>query len=348
MKVKEDSRLIGIDLLRVISMALITGIHFICYSNVRSSFDMIPNYNKCFIVFLDTFDENWITLFLLISGYFLISKPVSINRAISLWIKVVFISLIVALPCVVFNLQPISQDRVIHTLFPVLSKNYWYIDGYLLLLLFIPIINAYINATSKETLKKGLVIIGVIYSFLLINPYTTVEYYLGPGSSVFHFGYIYAIGCYLRLYPITTKTKIVLSLFVFISILLYLLKFYNFEFVGSLGLLRNISLLPLMWSISLFCLMSKIKVQLKSNVLTKISAASLTVYLVQEQDFFRYVFWRWIDADSYAYSYWYVFVWIVSIVILYFVSCILDYIYERLSPYFIKPIEHFIINKLKL
>lgn len=342
-----QQRVIGLELIRIIAMVLITGIHFICYSNVHCYVDDMPIYNRLFISFFDTFAQNWITLFLLISGYFMCQKNATINKATRLWINVIFVSIIVAIPCIVMYWKnPIGVGNLIQTVFPVLTRNYWYIGGYLLLLLLTPLLNAYSTNASRRSMFNLLITITIIYTLLHINKYTTPEYFLGAGTSVFHFAFVYLLGSYLRLHPVRYSKLKLGTILLITTVLMYTLKLSGAEKVAQWGLLSNTSIIPLVWSVSLFCIMLNVQINSDTKYLTTISSASLSVYLVQENACFREIFWKWIDADKYAYSPIYIIRWIEAIIILWIISIIVNKLYNMLKQPIFTPIEQIIVNTI--
>lgn len=343
-----QKRIIGLEFIRIFAMVLITGIHFICYSHVRSYVDDIPICNKLFITFFDTFAQNWITLFLLISGYFICQKDATIDKAIRLWINVFYVSIVVAIPCIVMYWKdPIGGGYLIRTVFPVLTRNYWYIGSYLLLLLLTPLLNAYSSTASKTSMANLLITITIIYTFLHINKYTTPEYFLGDGSSVFHFAFVYLLGSYLRLHPISYSKLKIGTIFFITTILMYTLKLSGAEIVTHRGLLSNTSIIPLIWSVSLFCIMLNIQIHSDTKWLTTISSASLTVYLVQENACFREIFWRWVDADNYAHPPIYIMRWGTAVIILWIISIVVNKLYYVLKRPVISPVEEAITNIIR-
>lgn len=87
-EVTNKQRYSGIDIIRILSMVMITSIHFICYSHVNSSINDIPHFNKVFIHVLQVFNKDFINLFVMISGYLLCTKTDTLKRIIPLWMKV--------------------------------------------------------------------------------------------------------------------------------------------------------------------------------------------------------------------------------------------------------------------
>ena len=343
-----QQRVIGLDILRIIAMTLITGIHFICYSGVRTYISDVPFYNQMFIDFLDTFDQNWITLFLLISGYFMCKKNATVDKAISLWINVVFVSIIIAIPCILmFWENPIGGGNLIQTVFPVLTRNYWYIGGYLLLLLITPLLNTYSSNANKISFRNLLISISIIYTFLHINKYTTPEYYLGAGTSLLHFAYVFLLGSYLRLYPFVFHKWKVFVVFCISTLAMYTLKLSEIDVVEQWGLLDNMAILPLVWSVSLFCLMLNVHTHSETKRLTTVSSSSLTVYLVQENACLREVFWKWIDGDGFAYSPLYILRWVEAVIILWIISIFVNKLYDILKGPIFVPVEQTIIKKIR-
>ena len=138
-------------------------------------------------------------IFFMLTGYFMFGKPYKVQRLIKLVSQVYFyaIALLVAWAVIRFShiysfpeLKTISQIMfVINAVIPITSGSWWFIQTYVVLFLFIPVLNAFIE---KFSLQKHLAILAVIWIFWY-------------ATGIFSFGYsklqeacfFYILGAYL-------------------------------------------------------------------------------------------------------------------------------------------------------
>jgi hypothetical protein len=158
---------------------------------------------------------------------------------------------------------------------------------------------------------------------------------------------VFLLGSYLRLHPITSPKWKMVVVFGISSVAMYSLKLSGLQIVGKWGLLNNMSLLPLVWAVSLFCLMLNVRTQSGTKWLTTVSSASLTVYLVQENACFREIFWKWIDADAFADSPLYILRWVEAVIILWIISIVVNKLYGMLKAPLFMPVEQTVIKMIR-
>lgn len=103
-----------------------------------------------------------VSIFVLISGYYGIKR--SVRRVYNLEFKVVFYSILSAILGFVFFHDSITV--VLKSCIPVSTGKYWFITGYMLLMLFAPYVNATIDGMSKESYRYFLTLMFVLFSLL--------------------------------------------------------------------------------------------------------------------------------------------------------------------------------------
>lgn len=91
---KREDRLIGLDILRILSMVLITLRHYIGYAGLSELTDFF-SFNGIAVRMLDILSGSAVNIFVLISGYFLIHSDFKWKRAIKIWGETFFIPLYV-------------------------------------------------------------------------------------------------------------------------------------------------------------------------------------------------------------------------------------------------------------
>ncbi len=81
----------NIELLRIIAMLIIIAHHFAVHSGFEFSNDAVT-VNRLWIQFIQIGGKTGVNVFVLISGYFLItSKTLKTSKAIKLWLQIFFI-----------------------------------------------------------------------------------------------------------------------------------------------------------------------------------------------------------------------------------------------------------------
>ena len=162
----KEKRLVGLDLVRVISVVLVFSLHFM----LRSGY-----YNTAYygigMFFLTIF--NWLTLtciglFMILTGFF--GKKIKLDRNYFLrLLKIIISYLIISILCVCFRLFYLNEDvsfaQAILSILDFSADGYaWYVEMYIGLYLLIPFLNLVYDKTKN---KKYLII---IFLFLTAIP----------------------------------------------------------------------------------------------------------------------------------------------------------------------------------
>lgn len=193
-------RILGIDLLKIISMLMIITLHIIGKGGMLSSAQNFTIKGEL-VWIIEILCYCSVNCYALASGYTGInSNQNKINQIISLWIQVVFYSVLGELVYILINFgQPISLVSIIKACMPVITSKYWYFTAYFGMFLFIPILNGIIKEFNKETLKKGF-----IYSllvFCVLSSFMSIESMgLLNGYSFLWLCFMYLVGAYLKHY----------------------------------------------------------------------------------------------------------------------------------------------------
>ena len=137
-----------------------------------------------------------VNVFILISGYFGIRTR--IKGIVSLLFQALFYTVGVYCTLVILGIEPFDQGTFVDSLMPLHRKSEWFLPTYLSLMLFAPLLNAFVRLTDERGLRHYLLLFFLI-EFLLgfMNDQLEVK----DGYSLFSFAGIYLVGRYLRLYP---------------------------------------------------------------------------------------------------------------------------------------------------
>ncbi len=147
-------------------------------------------------IFLDltTFGNLSVTIFMMISGFFLI-KSTKVN-----WLKLILFALegtfysmfIFVVMCI--DTKSVDWVELYKSFFSLLTGRAWFITCYLLIYLFHPFINKLINVLEEKELNIFVLLLFIVSSVMTILPFT--DGFLNGLVSLF---VIYVFGAYLQL-----------------------------------------------------------------------------------------------------------------------------------------------------
>lgn len=302
----------SIELLRLISMllVLITHVNFPVFGvpTVQDiSISWIRGLNSIWLHFLTLVCVN---VFVLISGYFSL-KP-STKSVLALLYQVFFISLAAYIIAVTSGVEVFSVAKFIEVLIPIRNGG-WFIYSYLGLLLFAPILNAFIDATSPKSLAKWIGLFFITQSIMgCVLEYQPAQLFNSGYSTVSFMG-LYLIGRYIRLYgkeqKLLSYRGISYIAFYFIASFVLAIAYlawilYQNNYIGELdrhlGRINSVFFaysnpITILSSIALLVAFTKLK--LRSRFINWIGVSVFSIYLLHDHfmlrgsyhDIFRYL-----------------------------------------------------------
>lgn len=202
-----DSRNSSIELFRLILMSFIIGFHIISYGAFHPKEPLhIADSNFFVATFFESVFVIAVNCFVLISGYFLINA--SREKFVKIYTQVLTYSVGLSFVFAVYHCLagiPVDYKELSCSIFPIVSKRWWFFTAYIVLFLASPMLNLVIGQFNKRRLQA---IIGGMFAFFVISPsigFTVLE---GRGFNFVHFIFLYFIGAYIRRYITFTKVKI--------------------------------------------------------------------------------------------------------------------------------------------
>lgn len=274
-----------------------------------------------------------VNLFMMISGYLGINRTWKFKSFLRLWLQVVFYLMGgFLLAYAVFG--SCLQTRIfLFKIFPIPFANaYWYFTAYAGAFFLFPYLNKGFLALTKSEREK---LLGIL--FIIICLFGFFNRHVWGGQNAVWMLVMYLTGAYLKLHPLQLKTRHLLMIYIFFSLLggsLYILNNYLSSHTSLYLPIPNLNYTsPFVVCASVACLTLCTRLQPQSAILRKtiITIAPLTfaVYLIQSHPFFS---GRFHDICSWAarythYSWWHIPV--LSILLFVFCLCI-DYLRLRL------------------
>lgn len=347
------NRNISIDLLRILSMIMIVSLHYFGKGGMLN----ITNIRHTSNVFAWTCEALFIVAvncYVLISSYFLVKSEFNLKKFFKLAFEVIFYALFIYLFFVVFRYKDFTFDSFIDNIFPVLTKQYWFITVYLAMYLLSPYLNILINNLSQENHKKLIIILVLIFSiWFSIMPFAE-NLDKTNGYSIVWFITIYLIGGYIRLYKNKEESTNYRYLFAyfFITFVVVFSKFILYYLFKKQILLKDYSftyynynsITILLSSICLFLFFKSLNLNNICNIFKKtiliFSPLTFGVYLIHEHPFIREILYtKILHCQDFLYSRKYIFVAIISIFSVYIICSLIDFSRSLIFEFVIRKVK---------
>lgn len=264
----------NIELLRILSMFMITMSHFLFNTTNASSF---ATRNVSDLVSMGgAFGVN---IFILVSCYFMVNKPFQLKRLWKTVKPVLFYSLILTIPWLLYTNE---YSRIIDW-FINLPGNYWFVTAYIALLIAMPIMDIFLkkmNNTFLSITKWALFVLTVVLPGLFSLDLGFLR------IAVFGYFYIFAFW-YKKSEEKQSTNSLLVTLVGLIVVYLGLFTYANYNQIDTMFItyipqenLQN-NIFQVFIAITVF----KIFVQLKpkyNETINKLSTSVFAAYLIQQ------------------------------------------------------------------
>lgn len=293
---KVNDRNIGLDILKIISMCLITFRHYIGYLDLTNAIEF-TSVNGILVNTVSVFCSSAVNIFVIISGYFLVKSQFKVQKIIKLWAEVWFYSVLMFAIGAALGSYPITASTLVFSFLPVSSRHYWFPVTYLIMYAFSPLLNKLLlNLTKKE--YTTLVLLGAV----VLSAWTTFFYFsdgavTGGNTGLLWFIYLYLLGGYFKLFDIKLKKNYTALIILLITVFLVAFKYFQMRipFLQNFSFKTDDSIFELILSVCLFILFLDIRQPQKkgaSKIIFALSKCSFGVYLIQESCMFREYLWK--------------------------------------------------------
>lgn len=328
----KEKRISNFEILRIISIFMIIMHHYVLNTEAIYIAKSLNYYISHFFYIGGKLGVN---CFVLISGYFLINKQISIKKIIQLITEILFYTITLTIISKIFWHNDITLSDIKKTLLPITSVTYWFVTSYFFMYIFTPFLNKFIKGCSKGELKKLIILSTIILSILptLLNIRTYFNSYLW-------FICLYFIAAYIKIYDINIKSKKAFKLFI-LTYLFIFCSIIGFCFVKD-GLsvdhfARDFSIFELLASVFLFMGFKNMK-PIKIAWINVISSTTFGIYLFQSHFTFAKMMWQWIKSFDFIQEKYYMFCVIIISAIIFIIGMIIALIRKLVYKFTIDKI----------
>jgi surface polysaccharide O-acyltransferase-like enzyme len=181
-------------------MALVVLTHLQDFGGVIKSVDLF-SINWGITQLLEVVTRYGVDVFILITGFLMVGKKFKFERLISLLTQVWFYAIVISIVIYIVKSGDVSNKELLKNLVPFFFK-YWYIDAYIILTLFGPIINSALDNIDKRLLGITLII---LVSTLSIGSLATDLFVVKNGHSSLWMLALYMVGWFIGKYVDVNK-----------------------------------------------------------------------------------------------------------------------------------------------
>lgn len=338
----------SVEILRIISMFFIILSHYTVHNGVNNA-ELPVGINRI-ILEISKLGNIGVILFMLISGYFLIdSDKFKLKKLVKLILQVFFYSITVYGIFCLCGLVEFSAKDLLLSLFPIVTKQYWFVTAYVVIFVFHKFINILLKSLTKKQWQLLLVVCLFLFSLIPTLTNRDFDFY---GSELIQFFLYYSLGAYIKTYGldfISKKTNVIILIF---SVFFLILSVVAFDFLslkfpeaGKFAdrFFDRFSLIAIAFAVSLFNCFVTAK-PIYNNIVNVISSAAFGVYLIHENRFMRDFLWGTVfKSKDYVLSRYLVLHLLISVILTYIVCVLIDLIRQYLIE---KPLFRVIGSKI--
>lgn len=199
---KNDTKIrsANLDALRIFSMLLIVLLHTIDHSGVLEQEQNYGNAIYLYIRYIYALCQVCVNIYVMLSGYFLVTSRFKLSKIITLWMSVAFYSFTFKLIFMLCGIEDFSIVSLASCIFPIFTGRYWFITIYVGMYLLFPFLNTLIHSLDKR--KHTLL---VLVLFLIMSLWSSIHPMFagmnsGGGWGLAWFVVLYITAAWFRLY----------------------------------------------------------------------------------------------------------------------------------------------------
>ena len=291
--VSKKERASNFELLRIVCMFFIISMHYTVYGFIIPE-DAPVSLNILLMKAISYPCKCFVDVFVMISGYFLVSSGPTVKKVVKLWLQVSIISAAFTL-CFYLSGRASGFRGLLEGFFPILYSVYWFATTYFVLYLFSGFLNALIKALSRERL------LGLIWLLLLIvSILPTLIAARMAYSNLLLFVMLYLIAAYIRLYsPKVFESPRCLAIGVGLNLLFLAVYLTAYALSDSSAFCAKLSVnfdamekIPtLLCAVFLFAGFKNLKMK-SSRVVNQLGASTFGVYLLHHNPYMWDFWWK--------------------------------------------------------
>jgi len=338
---KTKNRQANFELLRIIAMLMVVTMHYLMKGNVASSMAEDGSVVNLLTWFIQSACIVAVNVYVLISGYFLVTAEWKISRLLKLVLQILCYSIGVPLVCLCLGVGNVAQWSVYDwgvAIFPLQMEHYWFATAYIVLYLLVPILSVAVQKMEKKQLQ---VTIGVLVLFFSVGK-SIIPILIPTDRYGYDFGWficLFLIAAYIRLYGIqflnNTRKALIIYLILVVTIFAYsaglgwLTRSYDLPLSYAMDMVHCYNhILVLGASVALFCGIRYFRIPKGnfSKIVCAVAPYTFGVYLLHENIAIRQLWQSWFGVESVKGSFMFLPHMLITVLVVFVISIIVDYV----------------------
>lgn len=347
------------ELLRLVAMFMVIVLHYLYKGGLRTpimeSFDL----NSYIVWLIESFAIVAVNVYVLITGYFMSKSSLKLSRLLEIICQVLWYSLLIPMVLAILGVVDLSAFTtydILQFVFPIHMKQYWFVTAYVILMLFVPLINFAIKHMSKQQLLTATCLLTAFETL----PKSVVPFEFAvdeAGNNVLWLICLYLIGAYIRMYGIpffATLKKSVISymigvLCIFVSLIVMRIIYFRIDAFGSrVAFAYDYNhIFCLAASVALFYTFLYIRIPEGkcSKIIITFAPYTFGVYLLHEHVLIRYEWVKWLRVTSTENVFVFVIELVYKCLLVLLLGIVLDWIRAKVFSVFVKVLQNTSISK---
>ena len=355
----------NIELLRILMMLQIIFLHISDYGDYTEIANELGGRTELIYWLVWLMNRCPVYVFVVIMGYFLSTTgdEFNVKRILKVYQPMWFYSVAIPVICCIVSPKRVSGEYCIKAFIPFLSRTWYFMTLYILVLIISPYLNRMIDGLDR---KRFLMLIGIcFFLFSIWQPLSMLEPFEGiigtkkilftqGGKSLYDFIYMYILGAFLRKYHIFSNHENIPDKSIWNNPLVYL---SGFILMGLINLLivnvypdqgiesiigYNDNPVVVLQCVLLFRTFEKLDLSRfpkLGNVINYISAGNMGVYMIHEHPLIRPLIWDEIfatyDIEFYSHHL-YLLKFLMIMLIVYFTCWSIDWMRKMCAKFISK------------
>lgn len=337
----KKGRSANIELLRIIAMLFVVALHYIDKGGTLLPWgDENFLFNTYIAWFIEAFALVAVNVYVLISGYFLVSGPFRIMRIIKLWLQVFIYSAGIWLFFLALGKVPSDYNGAYwYSMFlmPITSQHYWFASSYFFMCLLAPFLGVAARKMSKKQLRTCIIVLLLLFSRIwriLLPMSAAID---DRGYGIFWFVSLFMIAAYIRIYvPATGKWVKTLLVYVVCAILLFVSLPVIGSFTQAIGKMTHYynvlyeynAPFTIIGAIALFLTFRNINISSEKvgKVINWFAAGTFGVYLLHEHTLLRGAWYEIWKVEEYYSTPLFIVHMIIVVLCVFVLGCFIDWL----------------------
>ena len=314
----------GIELLRIIAIFLVIGVHALYYGHFFDMAKAAGGHVFSSTLLFKFATRSAVNIFVMISGFFMVHSSFNVKKALKrtsdTYIKILFYSVVLTVIflilgpkyCMYGNSVMPTVSMIGKGLFPITGQVWYFLSNYLFLCILSPFINLCVQKITKKeyALLLGVLtfIISIWMNIYSITPFKKWVLLFGygdmtGGKNIFFFVYLYLIGGFIgRFQKKRERPNFLYLLLAGASLIInYLLYTRLNKSIGYREIAMNYTNLFVIIFAAAMLLFFK-DLRFSSKAVNVIASTTIGAYAVPEFYFVRNIVWEIFDFRKYDFS----------------------------------------------